>query len=113
MSSSAGWVEAEGAEGKAQETGIPGEELKSELGDRVAVVAMSAVKAEGAKGDREEETGWKRERNGNRRKCLKGLYKPEKPRPGGNAGAGWNRACGQTGCWRPWKTGSKEECGSV
>jgi len=55
-------VEAEGAEGKAQETGIPGEVLKAAPGDRVAIVALRAAKAEGAKGDREEETGWKRER---------------------------------------------------
>ena len=62
MSSGVGWVEAEGPEGKAQETGIPGAVLKTAPGDRVVVVAMRAAKAEGAKGDREEETGWKRER---------------------------------------------------
>jgi hypothetical protein len=39
MSSDVGWVEAESAEGKAQETGIPGEELKSEPGVRVVIVA--------------------------------------------------------------------------
>jgi hypothetical protein len=37
MSSSVGWVEAEGIEGKAQETGIPGKELKSEPGVRVVI----------------------------------------------------------------------------
>ena len=37
--------------------------------------------------------------------------KLEKPKPGGYAGAGWNRAHGRTRCWRPWKTGSKEENG--
>ena len=52
-------------------------------------------------------------RKRNRRECPKGLCKPEKPRPGGNAGTGWNRAYGQTRCWRPWKTGSKEVSGSV
>lgn len=62
MSSSAGWVEAEGTEGMAQETGIPGVVLKVAPGDRVVVVAMRSVKAEGAKGDREEEKGWKRAR---------------------------------------------------
>ena len=62
MSSSVGWVEAEGPEGKAQETGIPGVVVKAAPGDRVAIVALRAAKAEGAKGDREEETGWKRER---------------------------------------------------
>ena len=113
MSSSAGWVEAEGTEGKAQETGIPGVVLKAAPGDRVVVVAMRSVKAEGAKGDREEETGWKRGREKDQRKCPKGLNKLEKPRHGGNAGTGWNRACGQTGCWRPWKTGSEETSGSV
>ena len=113
MSSSDGWVEAEGTEGKAQETGIPGGVLKTALGDRVVVVALRAVKAEGAKGDREEETGWKRERKQDRRECPRGLGKPEKPRPGGNAGDGRNRACGQTVCWWPWKTGSKEGSGSV
>jgi hypothetical protein len=113
MSSGVGWVEAEGAEGKAQKAGIPGEVLKIEPGGRVVIGAMRAAKAERAKDDREEETGWKRERKRDRRKCPKGLGKPEKPKPGENAGPGRNRACGQTGCWRPWKTGSKEECGSV
>ena len=113
MSSSAGWVEAEGTEGKAQETGIPDAALKAEPGDRVVVVAMRAAKAEGAKGDREEETGWKRARKKDRRKCPKGLNKPEKSRHGGNAGPGWNRACGLTRCWRPWKTGSEEASGSA
>jgi len=45
MFSSAGWVEAEGTEGKAQETGIPGAALKAVPGDRVVVVAMRAAKA--------------------------------------------------------------------
>ena len=67
MSSGVEWVEAEGTEGKAQEAGIPGKELKSEPGDRVVVVAKRAAKAEGAKGDREEERGWTRERKANRR----------------------------------------------
>jgi hypothetical protein len=51
------WVEAEGTEGKAQKAGIPGGVLKIAPGDRVVVVAKRAAKAEGAKGDREEETG--------------------------------------------------------
>jgi hypothetical protein len=67
MSSGVGWVEAEGTEGQAQETGIPGAVLKAAPGDRVVVVAMRSVKAEGAKGDREEETGWKSTRKKNRR----------------------------------------------
>jgi hypothetical protein len=57
MSSSAGWVEAEGTEGTAQEAGIPGAVLKAASGVRVVIVALSAVKAAGAKGDREEEAG--------------------------------------------------------
>jgi len=67
MSSGAGWVEAEGTEGNAQETGIPGAVLKAAPGDRVVVVAMRSVKAEGAKGDREEETGWEHTRKNTRR----------------------------------------------
>ena len=58
MSSSIGWVETEGTEGKAKEAGIPGEVLKIAPGDRVVIGAMRAVKAEGAKGDREEEWEW-------------------------------------------------------
>ena len=61
MSSGIGWVEAEGAEDMAQKTGIPAG-TKSTAGVRVVIVAMIAVKAEGAKDDREEETGWKRVR---------------------------------------------------
>jgi len=57
MSSSVGWVESEGAEGKAQEMGIPGKVLKTVPGDRVAIRAMKPVKAGRAKGDREEESG--------------------------------------------------------
>jgi hypothetical protein len=57
MSSGVGWVEAEGTEGVAQEAGIPGGVLKTAPGVRVAKVAKRAAKAEGAKGDREEETG--------------------------------------------------------
>ena len=67
MSSGVGWVEAEGPEGKAQETGIPGAVLKTAPGDRVVVVAMRAVKAEGAKDDREEDRGWERKWKGHRR----------------------------------------------
>jgi hypothetical protein len=59
MSSSVGWVEAEGTEGRAQETGIPGGALKAAPGVRVAIVALRAAKAVGAKGDREEEWEWK------------------------------------------------------
>ena len=62
MSSGVGWVEAEGPEVKAQEMGIPGEGLKPTPGDRVVIVAKSTAKAEGAKGDREEETEWTCER---------------------------------------------------
>lgn len=113
MSSDVGWVEAEGAEGKAQEAGIPGGVLKTTPGVRAVIRAMKPVKAGRAKDGREEETGWKHERKQDRRECLKGLCKPEKPRPGGNAGHGWNRVCGQTGCWRPWNTGSKERSGSA
>ena len=88
MSSSVGWVEAEGSEGKAQETGIPGEALKASPGGRVVVVAKRAVKAAGAKDDREEDWGWKRERKRDRRECPRGLNKPEKPRAYGNVGTG-------------------------
>ena len=113
MSSGTGWVEAEGTEGKAQKAGIPSGVLKTSLGDRVVIGAKRSVKAEGAKDDRKEETGWKRERKKDRRECPKGLRKPEKPRHGGNAGPGWNRVCGPTECWQPWKTGCKEESGLV
>jgi len=61
-SSGVEWLEAEGAEGKAQETGIPGAGLKPAQGDRAVIVVKRAAKAEGAKDGREEETGWKRER---------------------------------------------------
>jgi hypothetical protein len=59
MSSSVGWVETEGTEGKAQEAGIPDEVLKITLGDRAVIGAWRAVKAEGAKDGREEEWEWK------------------------------------------------------
>lgn len=113
MSSDIRWVEAEGTEGKAQETGIPCRTLKVLQGVRVVIGAMRAAKAEGAKDDREEETGWTHDRKKDRRECPKGLYKTETRRLVGNDGLGRNRACGQTGCWQPWKTGSEEECGSV
>jgi hypothetical protein len=55
-------VEAEGAEGKAQEAGIPRVGMRTTLGGRAVIVAMRAVKAAGAKDGREEETGWIRKR---------------------------------------------------
>ncbi len=67
MSSGTGWLEAEGAEGKAQKAGIPRGGLRTSRGDRVVIVAKRSAKAEGAKDDREEETGWKRERKKDRR----------------------------------------------
>jgi hypothetical protein len=98
MSTGVGWLEAEGTEGKAQETGIPCGVLKTIQGDRAVIRAKMAAKAEGAKGSREEELGWKRKRKKNRRECPKGLCKPEKPTNCGNAGIGQNRVCGQTRC---------------
>jgi hypothetical protein len=67
MSSGAGWVEAEGAEDKAQETGMPRGVLKTTRADRVVIGAKRTAKAQGAKDERKEETGWKRERKKDRR----------------------------------------------
>jgi len=98
MSSSVGWLEAEGTEDKAQETGIPCGVLKTTQGDRAVIRAKIAVKAEGAKGSRKEELGWEHKRKKDRRECPKGLCKPEKPMNCGSAGIGLNRVCGQTRC---------------
>ena len=108
-----GWLEAEGSEDSAKEAGIPGVDLKFVPGVRVVIGAMKSVKADGAKGDRKEETGRTCKRKKDRWECLRRLNKPEKPRRGGNAGLGLNRACGQTGCWQLWKTELKEDDGSV
>ena len=108
-SSDIGWVETEGAEGRAQETGIPGEALKAAPGDRVVIVAMRAAKAEGAKDDREEETGRKCERKQDRRKCPKGLYKLEKPRNGGDAGLGGTERVDRPDAGGPGKRGQRRQ----
>ena len=103
----------EWSEVQVREAGIPALMLKIGAGVRVAIVARKPVKAGGAKGDREEEEGMET------RAEIKPAVVSERAKQAGEAQERRERwdwvepSVGQTRCWRPWKTGSKEVSGSV
>jgi len=109
MSSSVGWVEAEGTEGKAQETGIPGMVLKIMPGDRVAVVAMRSVKAEGAKGDREEERDGSASGNKTGGSARKGYTSRRSRGPAETLGMGGTERVDRPDAGGPGKRGQRKQ----